>query len=100
MVSNAHAHTHHRFVYGVTLEKVREPRVRLSALKSRTRTITRKPSVATATKWPDNRIRTRPTNKATSDTKQAAITVAATKPSGKGPKWISKCTPASQVGRF
>ena len=40
-------HVHHRFVYGVTFENVREPRVNASALNSTTRTITRKPSVAT-----------------------------------------------------
>ena len=56
---------HHRFVYGVTFENVREPRVNASALNRTTRTMTRKPSVATATKCPDSRISTRPTSHAT-----------------------------------
>ena len=55
---------HHRFVYGATFENVRDPRVNESALNSTTRTMTRNPSVATATKWPDSRISTRPTSQA------------------------------------
>ena len=65
MTSNAQPAVHHRSVYGVTLENVREPRVKASALNSSTRTMTRNPSVATATKCPDRRISTRPTSQAT-----------------------------------
>jgi hypothetical protein len=86
-------------VYGVTFENVREPRVNASALKSTTRTMTRKPSVATATKWPDSRISTRPTSHATTLTSSAAISVATRNPTGNGPIIWSRWTPASHDGR-
>ena len=57
----------------MTFENVREPRVNASALNSTTRTMTRKPSVATATKCPDSRISTRPTSHATTLTRTAAM---------------------------
>ena len=83
----------------MTFENVREPRVNASALKSTTRTMTRKPSVATATKWPDSRISTRPTSQATPLTMTAAISVAARNPTGNGPMTWSRWTPASHGGR-
>src|SRR5581483_213742 len=98
MTMTAHAHTHHKSVYGVTFEKVREPRVKSSALNNSTRTITKKPSVATATKCPDKRISTKPTSSAMNATKMPAISIANKKPSGNGPSMKSKWTPASHAG--
>ena len=97
--TSSQSQTHHRLVFGVTFENVREPRVKVSALKSTTRTITRKPSVATATKCPESRIRTRPTSHAIAVTSSPATIVAARNPIGTGPAIWSRCTPASQSGR-
>ncbi len=65
-----------------------------------TRTMTRKPSVATATKLPESRMITEPTASATSDTSRPARMVAATQPSGSGPTIWSRWMPASQPGRL
>ena len=84
----------------MTFENVRDPRVNASALNRTTRTMTRKPSVATATKCPDRRISTRPTSQAMALTRTAAINVAARNPTGTGPTTSSKWTPAIQDGRL
>src|SRR3954454_17349314 len=100
MASSAHDHAHQRFVYGVTFENVREPRVNASALKRTTRTMTRKPRVATATKCPDSRIRTRPTTHAMPDTSTAAMIAARKKPRGSTLRRWSRRTPARHDTRF
>ena len=66
-------------------------------MTSSTRTITRKPSVATATKWPDSRISTSPTSSAISATSAPAISVASRKPIGKPATVPSRWIPASQA---
>src|SRR3990172_341869 len=86
-------------VYGVTFEKVLEPRVKVVALTRTTPTMTRKPSVATDTKGPDRRISTAPTSTATPATMIAAMSVAAIQPTGTGPTRRRSSTPASQSGR-